>query len=171
MRRRTLLSVGAATGLVLVSAGGALSLWQPARRDGRFTPAAQPMLAAVAAAVVGAMWPDAGPARTAAQRTHLENLEATIGGLPPALQAEVDELFTLLVHPVGRVALFGMAGPWERAAPRDVAEALQSLRTSSHAVRQQVFHALRDLNNAAWFAQPSSWAALGYPGPYPVGRA
>jgi hypothetical protein len=32
------------------------------------------------------------------------------------------------------------------------------------ALRQQVFHALRDLTNAAYFADASTWAAIGYPG-------
>jgi hypothetical protein len=41
---------------------------------------------------------------------------------------------------------------------------LQGLRTSSLSLRQQVYHALRDLTNAAWFADAAAWSAIGYPG-------
>ena len=35
------------------------------------------------------------------------------------------------------------------------------MRTSSLALRQQAYHALRDLTNAAYFADPQSWSAAG----------
>ncbi len=49
--------------------------------------------------------------------------------------------------------------------PAAVTEALQSMRQSSLALRQQAFHALRDITNAAYFAHASTWSAIGYPGP------
>ena len=42
------------------------------------------------------------------------------------------------------------------------------MRVSSGTTRQQVYHALRDLTNAAWFADAGSWDLLGYPGPQAV---
>ena len=45
------------------------------------------------------------------------------------------------------------------------------MRLSTLALRQQAFHAMRDLINAAWFADPSTWAAIGYPGPRAVPAA
>ena len=39
------------------------------------------------------------------------------------------------------------------------------MRESSLALRQQAFHALRDITNASYFADRSTWAAIGYPGP------
>lgn len=171
MRRRTLLTVGTTTGLLLAAAGGALALLRPVRSEGRFAADAQPMLAAVAQSVLGPLLPPGPPLRESALQAQLHRLELTIAGFAPAMQAEVDELFGLLLHPAGRVALFGLGSAWSSATPGEVTDCLQALRTSSLGLRQQVFHALRDLNNAAWFADPDNWAAIGYPGPFPVGRA
>ena len=33
------------------------------------------------------------------------------------------------------------------------------------ALRQQAYHALRELTNAAYYADASAWRTLGYPGP------
>lgn len=119
------------------------------------------MLAAIARAVLA----DLLPTEPAALQAHLDRLQATVAGMPPAMQAEVDQLFTLLLTPPGRLGLFGLSAPWEQAKPDAVHEALQGLRSSRLAVRQQVFHALRDLTNAAWLADQSTWSAIGYPGP------
>ena len=43
--------------------------------------------------------------------------------------------------------------------------ALQGMRESSLALRQQAFHALRDISNGSYFADSSTWRAIGYPGP------
>lgn len=45
---------------------------------------------------------------------------------------------------------------------------MQGLQLSTLSLRQQVFQALRDLSNAAYFAGPESWTAVGYPGPLKV---
>ena len=47
----------------------------------------------------------------------------------------------------------------------DLQQALQDMRTSGLAMRQQIYHALRDLTNAAYYADPKAWPMLGYPGP------
>ena len=39
------------------------------------------------------------------------------------------------------------------------------MRASRIALRQQAYHALRDLTHAAYFADAATWARLGYPGP------
>ena len=39
------------------------------------------------------------------------------------------------------------------------------MRTSTLELRQQAYHALRDLTNAAFYANPDVWPLLGYPGP------
>jgi hypothetical protein len=169
MRRRTLLAVGTATGVLLAVAGGTVATLRPARTsDGRFTPAAEAMLGAITQGVLGPLLPAEGAGRQTALQAQLRRLEATVAGLPPGMQAEVDELLSLLAHPAGRVGLFGLTSSWDTASPGDVTEALQGLRTSSLALRQQVFHALRDLTNGAYFADPATWSTVGYPGPLPV---
>ena len=42
------------------------------------------------------------------------------------------------------------------------------MRTSRIGLRQQAYHALRDLTNAAYFADPQTWPLMGYPGPRAV---
>lgn len=153
--------LGAGAAAALAVAGTTVAWWQPARENGRWAPPAQAMLAAIARAVLA----DLLPPEPAALQAHLDRLQATVAGMPPAMQAEVDQLFTLLLTPPGRLGLFGLAAPWAEATPEAVHDALQGLRTSRLALKQQVFHALRDLTNAAWLADPSTWAAIGYPGP------
>ena len=161
MNRRRWLVLGAGAAAALAVAGTTVAWWQPARPGGRWTAEARTMLGAIARAVLA----DLLPTEPAALQAHLARLEATVAGMPPAMQAEVDQLFTLLLTPPGRLGLFGLSAPWPEASPAAVHEALQGLRLSRLAVRQQVFHALRDLTNAAWLADASTWAAIGYPGP------
>jgi hypothetical protein len=165
MQRRTLIKVGAAAGALLAVAGGAVALWRPARVDGRLTAPAAAMLTALARTVLGGLLPAEPAGEAAALAALAARFEATVAGLSPSQQAEVDELLTISISVPGRVALFGLSASWAEASPGQVADSLQGMRLSSLALRQQAFHAMRDLINAAWFADPSTWAAIGYPGP------
>ncbi len=126
------------------------------------------MFRAVAAAVLDGLLPTEATQRTAALDAHLRHLQTTLAGLPSALQAEVAQLSAVLCSPPGRRALAGLSVDWEQAEVTQVQLALQDMRLSSMALRQQAYHALRDLSNAAWFADASSWPAIGYPGPQPI---
>lgn len=168
MQRRTLLTLGVAGATVLAVAGGTLALIQPARRNGQLTEPAQDMLRAVARGVLSSLLPQEPGAQATALAGHLERMQATVAGLPTHLQAEIDELFTIVASAPGRRALVGLSAAWPVATEAEVAAALQDMRMSSLAVRQQAFHALRDLTNASYFADRSTWAALGYPGPRDV---
>ena len=168
MQRRTLLGLGVATGALVALAGTAVGWLAPVRREGRFDPAARQMMGAVAQAVLGAALPTEPAARNTAIEAHLLRLQATLAGLPPAMQAEVDQLLTLLVSPAGRMLLLGLTPAWADATPQQVGDALQGLRRSTLSLRQQTYRALRDLTNSAFFADASSWQLLGYPGPRPV---
>lgn len=165
MQRRTLLTVGIATGTLLALAGGTLALLKPGRREGVLTASGRSMFAAVAQAVLASTLPDDPGARAKALEGHLVRVQATIAGMPPSMQAELDELVTIVGSAPGRLALAGLRSDWAGASVADVTAALQGMRESSLAVRQQAFHALRDLTNGAYFADPSTWQAVGYPGP------
>jgi hypothetical protein len=165
MQRRHLLQVGTAAALLLGATGAGLALLRPGVRDGRFTAEARQVFAAVAAAVLDGLLPPEPGARAAALQAHLTRMDTTLAGLPPALQGEVAELATLLATAPTRLALTGLGAAWHEAPLADVQAMLQRLRLSPVALRQQVFHALRDLTNAAWFADASAWPAIGYPGP------
>lgn len=164
MQRRTLLTVGIATGTLLALAGGTLALLKPGRRDGLLTAAGRSMFAAVAQAVLGSTLPADPDARAKALEGYLARVQGTIAGMPPAMQAELDELVTIVGSAPGRLALVGLRSDWSVASLADITAALQGMRESSLAVRQQAFHALRDITNAAYFADASTWQSVGYPG-------
>lgn len=165
MQRRHLLQVGALGALLLGVTGAGLALLRPGVRDGRFTAEARLVFAAVAAAVLDGLLPREPEPLAAALQAHLARLDATLVGMPPALQAEVAELATLLATAPTRLALTGLGDAWHEAPLADVQAMLQHMRLSSVALRQQVYHALRDLTNAAYFAGPAAWPGIGYPGP------
>ena len=165
MRRRQLLAVGAVTGTVLALAGLSLTWIKPPRHDGRLSGAARELMAAVASAVLDDALPAVPAPRAAALAAHLKRLEATLAGMPPHMQEEIDQLMALLITSPGRLALTGLGTPWRDAERAQVQAALQGLRHSGLALRQQVFHALRDLTNGTYFADADSWRVIGYPGP------
>lgn len=165
MQRRSLLKVGIGAAAVLAIAGGGLALLRPGLDKGRLAPAGREVFEAVARAVLdGALPSDTGPL-SAALRDHLARLDDTIAGFPPATQAELGQLLALLGSAAGRIGLAGLRPAWPNASVSEVQTALQSMRTASLELRQQAYHALRDLTNAAYFADAGAWPAMGYGGP------
>lgn len=165
MRRRKLLAMGVAGGALLAVLGSAVVLQRPVWRDGRLLDGARLICTAIAAAVLDGSLPEAADRRRDALAGHLVRLEAVLAGLPPHAQREVDQLLAVLDSAPGRMALTGMASEWSKASRGEVQDALARMRTSSLLMRRQAYSALRDLTHGAWFADPSTWLALGYPGP------
>jgi hypothetical protein len=163
MKRRTLLTVGVVGGALLALAGGTLASLQPARKSGKLTARGRELFSAVSRTVLAGVMPATDGSR--AMAAHLDRVESTLNGLPPALQAEVDEMLTILASPPGRLALAGLASSWADATPEALVRAIQSLRSSRLELRQQVYRALRDLTNASYFADAATWPLVGYPGP------
>ena len=153
---------------MLAVAGGGLALLRPGLVDGRMSPAAREVFRAVALGVLDGSLPAAPAARDAALAAHLNRLDDTLAGFPSATQAELSQLLALVASPPGRVSLAGLRADWPAATPQEVQHALQEMRTSSLSLRQQAYHALRDLTNAAYYADPQIWSLMGYPGPRPV---
>lgn len=133
--------------------------------DGRLRAATRAVMHGVALAVLDGALPADPAARQAALDAHLLRLEATIAAFPASTQEELSQLLALLAAPPGRLALAGLASDWHEAEVVQIQQALQGMRVSSLALKQQAYHALRDLTNAAYFSDPSAWAHLGYPGP------
>ncbi|MFY9512759.1 MAG: hypothetical protein WAQ05_17465, partial [Rubrivivax sp.] len=94
MQRRRLLQVGAITTVLLGTAGAGLAWWRPGWREGHLTPPARQVFAAVATAVLDGLLPPDAAQRSQALQAHLDRLDTTVAGMPPALQAEVAELAT-----------------------------------------------------------------------------
>lgn len=165
MQRRTLLKLGLGASLVLAAAGGAVVLMRPAIEAGKLRSGPRAVMLAVARAVLDGVLPAEPAARTAALDAHLQRLEAAITAFPASTQAELSQLLALLSSPPGRRALAGLSSDWPEASVEQIQAALQGMRVSSLSLKQQAYHALRDLSNAAYFSDPSAWAHLGYPGP------
>jgi hypothetical protein len=165
MQRRTLLKLGLGAATVFAIAGGGVALLQPGLRGTRLADGARAVMRAVALAVLDGVLPDDADARQRAVSAQLARLEAAIAAFPAATRAELSQLLGLLASAPGRLALAGLATPWAEADTAAVQHALQKLRLSGLALKQQAYHALRDLTNAAYFSDPSAWAHMGYPGP------
>jgi hypothetical protein len=171
MQRRSLLKLGLASAAVLSVAGGALALLQPGLVDSRLTPAGRAVFTAVGRAVLEGSLPAESGAQRIAIAGLLERIDALVGALPSHAQAELSQLLSLLHSGAGRRALAQLATDWAVASLSEVQQALQSMRLSSLALRQQAYQALHDIVGGAYYSDPSTWAQLGYPGPTAIPAA
>ncbi len=155
----------AGAALLALTGGGAALMYERAWRDGKLLPAGRRVLAAVARAVLDGSVPSDAASLAAAIDGHLTRMEATVSAMPTHTQSEIADLLALLAMPPLRATLAGLSVAWERASVSEVQMALQSMRQSSLLLRRQAYGALRDLTHAAYFAAPSTWPLLHYPGP------
>jgi hypothetical protein len=166
MQRRSLFKLGFAGAAVLVLAGGGLALWQRGlAADGHLTAAGRAVFSALARAILDGSLPADAVAQRTAIDAHLLRVDAAIAAFPPAVRSELADLLGLLANAPGRIAFAGLTSDWPNASVADLQAMLESWRFSSLALRQQAYHALRELTNAAYYADPQAWAAMGYPGP------
>lgn len=165
MQRRTLLALGFGSAALLVIAGGSLALIAPGLDGVKLGSNGQVLFRAVAWAVLDGMLPLETTSREAALDAHLQRIDATIAGLPAPTRTELSQLIALLGSAPGRRLLTGLPVDWPDASGAELQAALQSMRESPFELPQQAYHALRDLTNAAYFADPRTWPLVGYPGP------
>jgi hypothetical protein len=168
MQRRTLLKLGAASAAVLIVAGGAAALLQPGLKGGVLSDAGREVFSAVGRAVLDKTLPADEGARQVALQGLLIRVDILVQSLPPHAQAELSQLLALLASAAGRRTLAGLSQPWPEAPITDVQHALQGMRFSGLALRQQAYAALHDITAGAYFSDPSSWPLLGYPGPLKI---
>lgn len=165
--RRSLLMGGlGAAGLLL--GGGVAWLWRPGLAGGRLTANGRTIFLAVAQAVLEGCLPIEPQARERSLDAHGRHLDEALRALPAAVRSELSLLLGLLSVAAGRRWLTGLEADWADADVPALQAALDRMRASDEPLRLQAYHALRDLNNAAYFAQPEHWPLLGYPGPTPV---
>lgn len=165
MQRRTLLKLGAGAAGALLVLGGGIALLRPGLDQGRLTAAGREVFEAIARAVLDGSLPEEPSQRVATLQAHLQRLDNVLGGFPAATQAELSQLLAILASTPGRAALAGLHVSWPRANTAQIQSALQGMRVSSLTPRQQAYHALRDLTNAAYYADSQAWPLMGYPGP------
>ncbi len=168
MKRRTLLKLGAVSAAILIVAGGASVLIEPGLHQGRLSPAARQMFASVARAILDGTLPAEPKASQAALEAMLHRLEGLAQALPPHVQTELSQLISLLCLGAGRRLLAGLSTDWPHASVLEVQQALQAMRMSRLAPRQQIYHGLHDIVGVAYFSGSSTWGAMGYPGPVTI---
>ncbi len=168
MQRRTLFKLGASSAAVLLLAGGAAALLQPGLEGAALSPAGREVFAAVGRAILDQSLPaDDGP-RQIALNGLLNRVDGLVQALPPHAQGELSQLLSLLASSAGRHALAGLGPSWPEASIAEVQQALQGMRLSRLALRQQAYAALHDISAGAYFSDEASWPLLAYPGPLKI---
>jgi hypothetical protein len=169
--RRQFLKAGLAGGVLLAGAG-----WWAMRRER--PPAAglkwlddssAAIVAAIIPAILDGVLPEDAAARRIAGREVLEAFDRAVGGLAPAVQDEIAQLFSMLALPPLRLALAGVTSPWAETTPAQASAFLARWRVSRFALLRSACQALCQLVLAAWYGNPASWAAIGYAGPPRLG--
>ena len=164
--RRRVIFVGVAGA---VAAGVALVLPRPgssraAPSGVALTSEHADMLSAVTQALLGSALPTDTDSRNRELTRVIKATGTLIANLPPSTRKEIADLFGLLALKPAR-ALLGYSGDWVRADIPAVTTFLMGLRDSSIGLKQQAYFALHDLLIGSFYAEPSTWAATGYPGP------
>ncbi|WP_372827431.1 hypothetical protein [Polaromonas sp.] len=165
MQRRTLFKLGTASALALAFTGGVASLVQTGLQDGKLGEGGREVFRAVGRAVLQGSLPADAPAREAALDGLLARIDALTLALPVHAQNELSRLLSLLASTPGRRVMAGLGTAWPLASEAGIQQALQGMRLSSLALRQQAYAALHDITAAAYFTDASTWPQLGYPGP------
>jgi hypothetical protein len=168
MQRRGFLKLGLGAAVVIGVAGAGVALIKPGLVGNRLSPGSRELMRAAAQAVLSDLLPPPGPAREAALDAQLARLDATVAGFPAATRKELSDALGLLGTAAGRYALVGLSKPWAEAGIHDIQKAFDAMRLSSFHTRQQVYHALRDLNAIAFFTDAANWKTAGYPGPIEI---
>ena len=169
--RRTFLLAGIAGATALATAG-----WLRSGRNAQavvtgsagspsLVPDAYAVIAAVTPVFLDGALPSDPAAATAAARETVANVGIAIAGLPPAAQGELGQLFALLGFAPARIALAHVSAPWPEASRAEIAAFLESWRSSRFLLFHSAYAALHQLVFAAWYGNPASWPAIGYPGP------
>jgi len=165
--RRRFLQVGIAGAAVLAGVHLARRGADPAPLPGLRTLDAES--AAIVAAIVPVVLAGSIPADAAAEARSVHDVvgafDAAVAGLPPAMRGEVADLLGLLGLAPARYALAGLAVPLPEASREDIAGFLERWRASRFDLLRAGYQGLTQLIQAAWLGNPSSWPAIGYPGP------
>ena len=106
-----------------------------------------------------------GADRAAAPERITRGVALAVGALSAASQKEVAELFALLAFAPTRIAVAGLTPSWEQAGAADIEGFLRRWQHSRLDLLKSGYQALHDLVLGAWYADPQSWTAIGYPGP------
>lgn len=98
-------------------------------------------------------------------REVVRGVDYAISLLTDATREELRDLFGVLGNASGRVVLAGVWSHWSHARPNDIEEFLDEWRGAYLDLLRQGYLGLHELIMAAWYGNPASWEAVGYPGP------
>ncbi|MBY6187192.1 TAT leader-containing periplasmic protein [Marinobacter hydrocarbonoclasticus] len=160
MDRRQFLMAGL-VGTAAVAAG--VALWPTETPlPGLTDPQARVLRALVVPVLAGAA-PEAQLSARADAVAH--QVAQTILTLPAGSQAQLNELFGLLENRLGVLALTGSITPLLARQPEALAEMLEGWRHHFMETLVIAYQGLKELIQAAWYADPAHWAPLGYQKP------
>jgi hypothetical protein len=125
---------------------------------------ARAVLAAIIPVILDGALP-IGPDAAVARDEALTGAAQAIAGLPPSVRRELDQLFALLAFAPTRCVVAGVWSPWPDASGESVAAFLAHWRDSRFALLRSAYEALHQIVLGAWYGNPRSWGAIGYPGP------
>lgn len=165
MQRRTLLKLGTASGMALAFAGGISVLFEAGLHEGKLSVAGREVFRAVGRAVLDGSLPAHGAARQMALDGLVDRIDRLSLALSPHAQGELSQLLSVLASAPGRRVFAGLHDAWPLATELQIQQALQGMRLSGLALRQQAYAALHDITAAAYFTDATTWPQLGYPGP------
>lgn len=172
IRRRTFLKAGIA-GSVLLLAGRWLPTAWAAAADApalRYLGSADVVvLRRVIPIMLAGALPDAAGQRATALEEVVQGIDLGIHYQPPAVRAEIAELFGLLTGTVTRALVAGVWSSWDKASTEDVQEFLAGWRDSRFALLRSGYLGLNQLIVGSWYSNPRSWARIGYGGPPKLG--
>ncbi|MCY1295128.1 hypothetical protein D9M69_506010 [compost metagenome] len=167
MRRRSFIALGLTAG-ALAWWAGRQGLPLSGMHQGRLSPDSRVVLTGAAYAILQGCLPTSPAAARIALLAMLDRIDELIGQLPSASQAELSQLMGLLCSAPGRRLLAGLEKDWNEASVDEIDAALEGMRHSSLAPRQQAYLALHEIITGAYFADSSSWPRIGYPGPMTI---
>lgn len=153
---------------MLAVASGVSVLFHPGLKGGALTPKGREIFSAIGTGILDLSLPAAAIPRQEAVSALLERVDILVGGLAPYAQGELSQLLSVLHSAAGRRIVAGLEPNWPDASVAQVQQALQAMRMSSLALRQQAYGALHEIATSAYFSDPATWAALGYPGPVKI---
>lgn len=165
MRRRRLLQLGLGAAVLLGVAGAGIAVFRPGLDGARLNAASRVLMRRVAETVLAGLLPTEAVARAQALEAQLQRVEEAVAALPLAVRAELSQALGLLATAPGRWMLLGLSSGWERASDAELQQCFDAVRLSETSLRQQVYHALRDLHSIAFFTASENWRLAGYPGP------
>jgi hypothetical protein len=164
--RRQFIKVGlAGTALLVTTRWLDRSEAAPATNFRILDAAAVVMASAFVPVVLAGSLPEEIEARARAIREIVEAFDRAVSGLSPAVQKEVDQLFSVLRFPPTRLAFTGLWTSVEESAPEEIAAFFTRWRNSRFDIQRAGYQALSQLIQAAWYGNPASWATIGYAGP------